>query len=124
MRRDMSLIRQLLLLTEDRGSDMHSWIEDTIIEGFTHEQISYHVWLLKDAGFVDAQDLSDMDEADFKPKYLTWLGHEFLDAVREKDVWERTLEVAKRGGTESVTAMWTIAKEVAKKKLERLIDAA
>jgi hypothetical protein len=124
MRRDMSLVRQLLLLTEEQGKDMNAWIEDTMVEGFTNEQISYHVWLLNDAGLIEAQDLSDDEGVDFRPKYLTWQGHEFLAAVRERDIWQRTLEIAKQGGTASFSALWDIAKGVAKKKLEKLIDAA
>lgn len=124
MRRDMDLIRHLLLLIEDQGSDMNSWIEDTIVEGHTEEEISHHIWLLSDGGFIDAIDLSTMECSSFKPRCLTWQGHEFLDAVRDKDIWSQTLDLAKHGGTNSLTALFDIAKFLVRKRIEKLLDIA
>jgi hypothetical protein len=46
MPRDMDLIRQIFL-TAETG-------ENKIEAKFTGEEIAYHAWLLKDAGFLDA----------------------------------------------------------------------
>lgn len=66
----MDLIRQLLLLIEDQGNDMNSWIKDIIVEGHTEDQISHHVWLLSDGGFIEAIDLSTQQGPSFKPRCL------------------------------------------------------
>ena len=124
MRRNMSLIRQLLLLIEDQGDDMNGWIGDLIVEGFSDEQITHHVWLLMDGGYIEGIDLSTSDGSDYKPRYLTWQGHEFLAAVRDNDIWNKTLEVAKQGGAATLSAIFDIAKALAKKKIEKMLDIA
>jgi len=47
-----------------------------------------------------------------------------LATVRAQDVWEKTIELAKKGGIESLGAIHQIGKQVAQKKLEKLLDAA
>lgn len=119
MKRDMNLVRLLLLRIEDQGDDMNGWIDDLAIESFTPEQISHHVWLLKDGGFITAIDLSSSDGPDVRPRCLTWKGHEFLSDIKDQDIWQTTLTVAKRGGTESLSALWDIAKALGKKQIEK-----
>lgn len=77
-----------------------------------------------DGGFIEGIDLSTMDGSEFKPRCLTWQGHEFLAAVRDNDIWNRTLEVAKQGGSGTLSAFFDIAKALAKKKIEKLLDIA
>jgi hypothetical protein len=83
MKRDMDLIRTILQRIE---SD-----QDLTIEGHGSREISYHVALLKDAGFLDAYLLTDgfgrIDRA--VVKRLTWDGHEFLDATRDDTLWRK-----------------------------------
>ncbi len=62
-----------------------------------------------DGCLIEAIDLSAMEGPSFKPRCLTWQGHEFLDAVRDKDIWTKTLDVAKQGGTNSLSALFDIA---------------
>lgn len=124
MRRDMELVRHLLLLIEDQGNDLNDWFQDAIVEGYSKEQVSHHIWLLKDGGYVEAVDHSTSDGTDWAARCLTWRGHEFLDAVRERDVWDRTLDIAKRGGAGTFEAIKDIAVAIAKKKIEKLLDIA
>ena len=124
MRREMELIRQLLLPIEDQGNDLNAWIEDAILDGWSKDQISHHTWLLKDGGYIEAIDLSSLDGSEWAPRCLTLRGHEFLDAVREKDVWVKTLELAKKGGVGTFEAIKEIAVTLAKKKIEKFPDIA
>jgi hypothetical protein len=56
--------------------------------------------LLQQAGLLEAQDLSSRDGMHFAPKWLTWQGHEFLEAARDDSRWKKALELlrAKGGG--------------------------
>jgi hypothetical protein len=49
---------------------------------------------------LEAQDLCHMGPDGYValPKRLTWNGHEFLDAVRDDEVWRRTKEGARKAG--------------------------
>lgn len=125
MKRDIELVRDLLRLTEDRGHDVNNWIKDIVLEKqYTEEQISHHVWLLGDGGFIELIDGSTCDGQWYRPRCLTWKGHEFLSDIRDKDVWERTIDLAKRGKAESLDAIWQIAKRVVQKKIDSVLGVA
>jgi hypothetical protein len=87
MKRDFDLIREILLKIEEKESAT-GWI-DLYIEGYTQEQISYHVKLLAEADFLDARDASTHDGICWKPISLTWQGHDFLDAARDAKIWKK-----------------------------------
>lgn len=124
MKRDMDLIRKLLLLIEEQGHDKIRWIENVEIEGYTEQQISQHVWLLADGGYIEAIDLSNMSRIAHRPRCLTWRGHEFLEAIRDKDIWVQTIDTAKAGGTATIAAIIQIATALAQKKIEKLLGMA
>jgi DNA-binding transcriptional ArsR family regulator len=81
MKRDFELVREILLKIEEKES-AKGWIEIQL-DGFTPEQISYHIKLLDEAGFIEARDASTNDRICWKPMNLTWEGHEFLDTARD-----------------------------------------
>jgi hypothetical protein len=96
MQRDMDLIRQILLELE-----AHQDPRGTVViraEGYSPEQVAYHVKLMAECGLVDAVNFSTMGRMDWRPRSLTWAGHEFLDATRNDGVWHRLkAEVKDRG---------------------------
>ena len=85
MKRDMDLIRQILLRLEELP--MTGGRHDIEIDGYSHEQIIYHVRLMDEAGLIEAQDLTTMTAIDWRPKRITYEGHEFLDAARSDKLW-------------------------------------
>jgi DNA-binding transcriptional ArsR family regulator len=83
MKRDMDLIRRILMdIEESPEATGYQWL-DLSIEGHSPEEVSYHVKLLDEAGLIEAEDLTDTAGFDVRPKRLTWSGHEFIDAVRK-----------------------------------------
>jgi hypothetical protein len=111
MKLDKDAIRTVLLAVEADKDGPRGWI-DINISGVTEEQISYHVELL----FLEAQDLSHIGSYEWKPKRLTFSGHEYLDTVRDNEVWKLTKEGANKVGAYSVTALFEIAKAIVKQK--------
>lgn len=85
MKRDMDLIREILLKTEDLPFD--GCFHDIEVSGRSADEISYHVMLLDEAGFIEAEELTSQDGVCWKAKRLTYSGHEFLDAARSHTVW-------------------------------------
>lgn len=100
MKRDMDLIRKMILLIEDSPE---GWAPQPIqIEGYNEEQIDYHAYLLIDAGLAKGETISLMDSA--APKgmlhYLTWAGHDFADACRNETIWNQAKRMVKeKAGT-------------------------
>ena len=94
MKRDMDLVRLILLEIEKSSEDPRAQIY-LEIPNYTSEQVSYHVMILNDAGLIEACDFSAMGSDNFWcPKRLTWSGHEFLDAARNDSIWNKAKEKA------------------------------
>jgi hypothetical protein len=87
VKRDLDLIRQILLEVEKNENPIRSI--EIRVEGFSPEQVSYHVMLLNQAGYLTATDNSSLRGFSWYPKSLTWEGHEFLDAARSGTVWHQ-----------------------------------
>jgi hypothetical protein len=77
--------------------------------------------LLAQAGLIEAEDLSGMGEDGFEwqAKSLTYRGHEFLDTVREREIWDKTKETAKKGGVKTLELIWEISKAIVKSELKK-----
>ena len=94
MKRDLELVREILLAVETADGDPMEWI-DLELPGRSISIVSYHVKMLRDAGLLEAIDLSDLSGSCWKPRSLTWAGHEFLDAARNDTVWNKALSTLK-----------------------------
>lgn len=113
MRRDLDLIRLVLLRIEENDEPTRAM--ELSVEGFSDVQVQYHVKLLKDAGYIVAQDFSSMTGMDYRPKSLTWKGHDFLDAARSATVWNRVKTKLKDIGSDAPLA---IVKQLAMKYVQ------
>jgi DNA-binding transcriptional ArsR family regulator len=94
MKRDMELIRKLLLKLESHPSergDVFSIVppDDAVaVYGYTDDEIAYHLDLLSEAGLIDSPGSQPMGGVTFAR--LSWAGHDFLDSVREEETWTKT----------------------------------
>jgi len=50
---------------------------------------------------------------------LTWHGHEFLDAIRDPEIWRRTKEGANKAGGFTVSLLADLAKGLIKTQIEK-----
>ncbi len=98
MKRDMDLVRRVLFELEETDDD-GDWI-DFKLDGVDQKVLSGHIHLMAEAGLIEASDLSDREGPDWKPRRLTWRGHEFLEFIRSQTVWEKTKKavIEKTGG--------------------------
>jgi hypothetical protein len=87
MKRDMDLIRKIMLEIEQNADPM-AWVKIDIPDHSATE-VSYHIKLLYEQGLVEANDCSDLGGISWKAKNLTYEGHDFLDAARSDTVWNK-----------------------------------
>jgi DNA-binding HxlR family transcriptional regulator len=97
MERNMDLARSILLGIESHPK--HSeWIR-LHIDGFSDEEVSYHVKLLTDAGLVESVKFAVSNTPpEYIPINMTWAGREFLDAARNEDRWAKAKRIMKEKG--------------------------
>ena len=94
MKRDLELARRILEDVETHASFDEGWYELKIKDHPT-DVLSYHVMLLHQAGLLQATDLSTHDGRRWFPMWLTWEGHEFLDAARDSSRWSKAVALVK-----------------------------
>ena len=114
MKRDMDLIRKILLQIEEKH-DGRNRVQIHSVEGHAVNEVSYHVGLLVDAGYVEAGTVSTLRATAYLIRGITWEGHEFLDAVRSENVWNRVQKKLKAiGGQASIVMVKQLAIDIAK----------
>ncbi len=90
MKRDMDLIRQLLLRLEamdirPRNSISPLTAQDIPVDGYTEDEIAYHLDLIIEARLIENHNGQPAIGITFTR--LSWEGHDFLDSIRSLDVW-------------------------------------
>lgn len=117
MKRNMDLVRDLLLIIE-RNDDSK---ELNVPNDWDREEVAYHLKILDQAGFVK----NNTKWADNKPMWmfasLTWDGHEFLDSIKNNSIWDKTKEGIKNKGFELGSVPLEVLKEYAKLQIKNLI---
>ncbi|PSB40887.1 DUF2513 domain-containing protein [Chamaesiphon polymorphus] len=115
MKRDLELIRQLMLAIESNGDDFDA--ESIEIDGYDSSQINYHLQLLIEAKLAvgEVHTFFNSDRPTILIEKLSWEGCNFLDDARNESVWQKTMEIVKdKGGSVSVGVLTQLLTSVAK----------
>lgn len=119
MKRDMDLVREILLATEESDTDPRAWV-NLPFEGRPPQEVAYHVQLMGEAGLLVVQDHQSIGVNGYRwlPKRLTWQGHEFLDTIRDDEIWRRTKDGARKVGGFSLDVVAALAKGFIKEQVK------
>ena len=82
MKRDINLVRQILLLAEQDGENRADHLGD-------QESIWHHAMIMVDGGLLYSMEKRESGEHVF---FLTWHGHECLNAIRDEANWSTLME--------------------------------
>lgn len=118
MKRDPHLVRALLLHFEGKENDQMD--SCPAIPEYTPLEVGYHLILLYEAGFIRAE--AEVSKAGrvimVYPFSLTWTGHEFLDAARDDNIWNKTMKrVSSTTGAVSFSVLQALLVSYAKQTL-------
>ena len=99
MKRDMNLIRELLLRLEESKAELY--VSTLRVDGYSDEEIGYNAYLLIDGRLAEGKKSTKINQAaDVLPvaqtlTNLTWDGHDFLNSIKNDTVWNNTLNYLK-----------------------------
>ena len=115
MKRDMDLVRQILLAIEEAPG----FAPTLQIDGYTDEQIGYHVIIMIEASLIHGADVTgDGDSGPMGiPSRLTWRGHEFIDAARDPSRWQQAKDAIGTIGGASIPVWISLLTAYMKQKL-------
>jgi hypothetical protein len=77
------------------------------VEGYTSEQIGFHVYLMIQAGLLEGGDRTHLGSSSPSgiAQALTWQGYEFLEASRDQTRWEHVRSAARTAGAMSLDVL-------------------
>lgn len=114
MKRDMDLVRDILLAIEAEPLGVTGYFN---IEGKNQRVVEAHVKLLKDAGYLASEKAAMLAGGRMERDLtLTWAGHEFLETIRDPKIWEATKSNAKQVGNWSLSLLAELAKGLIRQK--------
>jgi uncharacterized protein DUF2513 len=126
MKLDMDLVRELLFALERKPGPWSLRRTEITIEGHDQTEIGYHLNRMYEAGFICGEVLRSTSTAEriieVIPFDLTWQGHQFLETVRDPELWRKTKAGARGIGSVGVDVLKDIAKGIIKKKIKQLSD--
>ncbi|MGH1397821.1 MAG: DUF2513 domain-containing protein [Alphaproteobacteria bacterium] len=110
---DNNLIKEILSVTKEKASG-DTWVE-LQLSGYEDADVTEHVRLLDEQGYIEAIDLSKIGNVEWKPKRLTVHGHQYLENLNQS-IFSRfkqrfashTENIAVSAITSAITAIITI----------------
>ena len=129
MKRDFEVIRKILLECE-RHSEAVTWVsdvdadEDGVYYGFSDPIEKEHFRLLIEASLIEDVFESANNERPARFGYrLTWAGHDFVDAIRDQNIWQKTKAILlELGGSSALEIVKHLALEVAKQSIKAMVE--
>jgi len=104
MKRDLNLIRNLVLAVEDTPG---GWTTKLSAQGYSQSQVGYHAHLVIEEGLAKGVDM--IVHGDDGPRAsitsLTPAGHDFADLVRDDDRWNNAVGAMTQGNHVSFQAL-------------------
>lgn len=94
MKRDLELIRKIMLKMEDAPTGAAPEME---LEGYSPMAVGYHCYLIVDAGLaagLDASTVRSQGSPEWIVTHLTSRGHDFAEAARDEGRWKTALQKA------------------------------
>jgi len=122
MRRDSDLIRAILLAIE--GDDRCEVLRLPSIEGYRDEAVHFHARLLIEKGFLKTHFPDRVGREPWVCIRLTWEGYDFLDNIRDPQVWRAVKRASVKVGSWSIDTLAAIAKAMILAKVDALGSAA
>ena len=120
MKRDLDLVRKILIHFEDKENDQME--ENVQIEGYEPHFVRYHLLLMDEAGLLRCErSLSKATPSRVIRVYpfsLTWKGHEFLSTAKNENLWAKAKSVSLgQAGVISFELLKDLLISLAKEKL-------
>jgi hypothetical protein len=124
MKRNLDLIRDILLDVENWNHTQPLTLSGLKYEENTKQEIGYQLELLGDVDYIDARIIKGGQGIVYEEAFIlrmTMAGHEYLDSVRNPEVWKKTKTALEKVGG---GAALEVVKDIACRILTELLKAS
>ena len=118
MKRDMDLVRDILILVSESNHPVDAGAFVTKENDL--QKVVYTIEIMNAAGLVkaDMQKVMGGIYVNATIKSLTWTGNDYLDAIREDQVWKKVKRIIAKT---AVSAPFAVVKALAEKFVAELV---
>ncbi len=127
MKRDMDLIRAILLRLEETELEPGSlygfsnWDGEPFIEGWSPLEIAYNYDQMLKGGLLVDDGRARGQVGQLTYSGMEWAGHDFLDAVRSPEVWRKTKGLGEKVGSLTFDLLKQVAVDFAKSTIQHVL---
>lgn len=122
MRLNQDCVRDVLLAIEDISTinnrvSLYDLLNTDFCKKYTIDDLVYTTLKLSEGGLINASTIGSLSGKGFIIRSITWDGHEFLDNIRDNDIWNKTKNTISKINGVSIPIISDIAKSILLKKL-------
>ncbi len=123
MKRNMDLVRHILMMTRDNDMPLEHSAFRLDDGGWSDEEVMYHIDMMNECGLLNATIQKAWGGIYYSATVynLTWQGQDFCDSVADSKVWHKVKDVIKRGvGSASMDVTVTTITKIANQLIEKI----
>jgi hypothetical protein len=124
MKRDLDLIREIMIVLEDKMEYGKNFKSTQLIEvmqdkTLSAEKLAYHIGLLVESDFIRAKEHKYYGDepTDYLINTITSQGQDFIDTIRQDTTWNKIKEKASKIRDFTLSLLIDIGKEYLKKQI-------
>ncbi|MGA3678139.1 DUF2513 domain-containing protein [Lysinibacillus agricola] len=126
MRRDMELVRKLLIDTADNVSEYNLIIipdnQGQVEQAERDKLIKYHLEIMRQNHLLDFEAHDYLDgSCSIINVQLTWAGQDYLSNIEDDTIWNKTKSVAQEKGLEIAKLSFDLLKNLAAQQAKQLL---
>lgn len=118
MRRDLDLVREILLKLEASEGPLD--VNKLVSDNRSANLVAYHFKIMAQGGLIEANNVEEHQSFMAEALSLTWGGHEYLDALKSDTVWQKVKKMLKEHGGD---IPYAVVKKAAVAFLEQKISS-
>ncbi len=122
MKLNHECVRDVLICIEE---NLHygCYIDFSTVElkNYSSEDLLYTAAKLLEAGFLNGEHISYIGSSipDIRITSITWEGHQFLDNIRDDNVWKNTKNVLSKLSSASLSMVGNIASQIISSMIQK-----
>lgn len=124
MKLNLDAMRELLFVIEEQPSDIdvNAVVFDARLDRFDKNELGYVIEKLIEARLLDGRVARPkVGKIEFLINSITFEGHQFIDAIRQDNAWNKVKDFAVKSGLTTINSLVSTALDVFKSSIKGFI---
>lgn len=126
MRRDMELVRKILIDTADGvgryNLELGRFVDADVEKVREDEKLIYHIKIMNQKNLLSFKYMGELEgDCIIFDVELTWEGQDYLSAIEDDTIWKNTKDIAKEKGLEIAKISFDVLKNLAIQQSKKIL---